>query len=102
MVLTVLKDVGTPRLGTVRSKIQARKAEIPVWTPEDIDTRAEWIGLKGSPTRVVKIYSPKLARKGEVLYAKNEEDMEKAAVAFIQFLKDRELTEFIPKCNGGA
>lgn len=102
LVLTVLKDVGNPRLGTVRSKLAARKAEIPIWGPDDVGTKEEWIGLKGSPTRVVKIYSPKLARKGEVIVVKTEEDLEKAAAAFIQFLKDRELTEFIPKNNGGA
>lgn len=104
LVLTVLKDVGNPRLGTVRSKLQARKAEIPTWGPDDVGTREEWIGLKGSPTRVVKIYSPKLARKGEVIVVNEENNMEKAAAAFIQFLKDREITEFIPKNNnnGGA
>jgi hypothetical protein len=51
---------------------------------------------------VVKIYSPKLARKGDVIVVKTEKDLEKAAAAFIQFLKDRELTEFISKNNGGA
>jgi electron transfer flavoprotein beta subunit len=102
LVLTVLKDVGNPRLGTVRSKLAARKAEIPVWGPADVGAKEEWIGLKGSPTRVVKIYSPKLARKGDVIVVKTEKDLEKAAAAFIQFLKDRELTEFISKNNGGA
>jgi electron transfer flavoprotein beta subunit len=102
MVMTVLKEVGNPRLGTVRSKLQARKAEIPVWGPDEIGAKEEWIGLKGSPTRVVKIYSPKLARKGEVIVVRSPADLDKVGAAFVQFLKDRELTEFIPKCNGGA
>lgn len=101
MVLTVQKEVGNPRLGTVRSKMFARKAEIPVWGPNEIGAKAEWIGLKGSPTRVVKIYSPKLSRKGQLFVANTPEEIEKAAVAFTQFLKDRELTAFIPKCNQG-
>jgi electron transfer flavoprotein beta subunit len=102
LVMTVLKDVGNPRLGTVRSKLQARKAEIPIWGPDDVGAQENWIGLKGSPTRVVKIYSPKLARKGEVVVVNTVEDLEKAAAAFIQFLKDRGLTEFIHKNNGGV
>lgn len=100
MVLTVLKEMGNPRMGTVRSKLQSRKAEIPIWGPEQIDARQEWLGLKGSPTRVVKIYSPKLARKGEVIVVKTPADLEKAAESFIQFLKARELTEYIPHNNG--
>ena len=101
MVLTVQKEVGNPRLGTVRSKMAARKAEIPVWGPSEIGAKAEWIGLKGSPTRVVKIYSPKLSRKGQLFVANTSEEIEVAASAFTQFLKDRELTAFIPKCNRG-
>lgn len=102
MLLTVLKDVGNPRLGTIRSKLQARKAEIPVWGPADIGGNEEFLGLKGSPTKVVKIYSPKLVRKGKVIVVKNEADLEAAGAAFVQFLKDRELTAYIPKCKGKA
>jgi electron transfer flavoprotein beta subunit len=101
MVLTVLKEVGNPRLGTVRSKLAARKVEIPTWGPDEVGAKEEWIGLKGSPTRVVKIYSPKLSRKGEVLVVQDPADLERVGAAFVQFLKDRELTAFIPKCKCG-
>ena len=96
MVLVVLKEAGVPRLGTLRSKIQARKAEIPVWGPEEIDSQEEWIGLKGSPTRVVKIFSPKLARKGEVIVVDKPEDLDKAALGFIRFLKRAPVDGFYP------
>ncbi len=101
MVLTVQKEIGSPRLGTVRSKMFAGKVEIPTWGPDEIGAQAEWIGLKGSPTRVVKVYSPKLSRNGQIHYANTPEEIEKAAKAFTQFLIDRELTVYIPKCNGG-
>jgi electron transfer flavoprotein beta subunit len=100
MVLTVLKEVGNPRLGTVRSKLQARKAEIPTWGPDEIGCKGEWIGLRGSPTRVVKIYSPKLARKGELFVVETPEDLARAAAAFIQFLTNRDLAGFIPGWKG--
>lgn len=102
MVMTVLKEMGNPRLGTVRSKLQSRKAEIPVWGPDEIGAKEEWLGLKGSPTRVVKVYSPKLARKGEVIVVKTPEDLENAAQSFLQFLKNRDLTDFISRRNGGV
>ena len=95
MVLTVVKECGNPRLSTIRSKLKARKVEIPTWGADDIEANSEWIGLKGSPTRVVKIYSPQLARKGQVIAIKEPEDLEKAGAAFVQFLKDRNLTNFI-------
>jgi electron transfer flavoprotein beta subunit len=102
MVLVVTKEVGEPRLGTVRSKLQARKVEVPTWGPETINAKEEWIGLKGSPTRVVKIYSPKLSRKGELIHVQNREDLEKAGVAFVQFLKDRDLVDLIHHSKGEA
>lgn len=102
MVIAVLKEVGAPRLGTVRSKLQARKVEIPTWGPDDVGCNEEWIGLKGSPTRVVKVYSPVLARKGELVRVEKPEDLEVAAKAFIQFLVDRDLTALIPVRDGGA
>ncbi len=100
LVMTVVKEIGNPRLGTVRSKLQARKAVIPIWGPDEIAAVDEWIGLKGSPTRVVKIISPKLARKGDVLVVRNEVDLEKACNAFVQFLIERGVTEYIPHWNG--
>lgn len=100
LVMTVVKEIGNPRLGTVRSKLQSKKAVIPIWGPDDIAAVDEWIGLKGSPTRVVKIISPKLARKGDVLFVRNEVDLEKACNAFVQFLIDRGITDYIPHWNG--
>jgi electron transfer flavoprotein beta subunit len=102
MVLAVLKEAGVPRLGTVRSKLLARRAEIPAWGPEAIGSKEEWIGLKGSPTRVIKIFSPKLARHGELIVIEKPEDLDKAALAFIKFLKERQLTAFIPTNGKGA
>ncbi len=99
MVMTVMKEVGNPRLGTVRSKMQSRKAEIPVWGPDDLNAREDWIGLKGSPTRVVKVYSPKLSRQGEVVEVHDAADLDRAAEAFVRFLQDRGLTDYIPKWN---
>lgn len=94
-VAVVVKEIGTPRLSTVRSKLKAKKKEIPVWGPDEIDAVPESIGLKGSPTKVVKINTPKLMRKGNLITIKSPADIEKAADLFIDFLKERELTEFI-------
>jgi len=94
-VAVVVKEIGTPRLSTVRSKLKAKKKEIPVWGADEIGAKPESIGLKGSPTKVVKINTPKLMRKGNLITIKSPADIEKAADLFIDFLKERELTEYI-------
>lgn len=102
LLITVLREIGTPRLGTVRSKLKAKNTQIPTWGPEEIECQENWIGLKGSPTRVVKIYSPVLARKCELIAAQKPEEIHQAAQAFLQFLKAHDLTVYIPKYRDGA
>jgi electron transfer flavoprotein beta subunit len=57
-VLTVVKDINTPRVPTLKGRLAAQKAVIPVWTPADIGADIHKIGLEGSPTRVVKTQPP--------------------------------------------
>ena len=38
--------------------MKARKAEIPTLTAKDLEIDLERIGLNGSPTQVMKIFSP--------------------------------------------
>lgn len=57
-VITVLKDINTPRVPTLKGRIASQKIEIPVWRPADIGAEIEKIGLDGSPTRVVRTAPP--------------------------------------------
>ncbi|HEY5563031.1 MAG TPA: electron transfer flavoprotein subunit beta/FixA family protein [Clostridiaceae bacterium] len=57
-VLTVVKDINTPRIPTLKGRLASQKIEIPVWGPLDIGADIEKIGLDGSPTRVVKTGAP--------------------------------------------
>jgi electron transfer flavoprotein beta subunit len=66
-LLTVVKEINEPRLPSLKGKMKAKKAEIVVWTAEDIEAEPELIGLDGSPTQVVKIFSPPPREGGEVL-----------------------------------
>jgi len=65
-VLTVVKEINEPRLPSLKGKMAARKAEIATWTADDIGVRKEMIGLDGSPTKVVKIFTPPPRGGGEV------------------------------------
>jgi len=69
-VLSVSNEIGYPRLPTLRGKQAARRADVPVWGPADLDAEARFLGLEGSPTRVVKIAKPVVARKGRTVDAR--------------------------------
>lgn len=58
-LLTVVKDINQPRLATLFHIRRASKLLIPKWTAADLpDADPSRLGLKGSPTQVIKIFSP--------------------------------------------
>lgn len=58
-LLTVLKDINKPRDPSPRLLRRARRAEIPIWTEADLpDAEPRLLGLEGSPTKVVQVFSP--------------------------------------------
>jgi electron transfer flavoprotein beta subunit len=67
--ISVNKEIGEPRLPSVRGKMRARRWEPTVWAAADIDLDETRIGLSGSPTQVAKIFTPKSRGKGEILEA---------------------------------
>jgi len=58
VVLTVVKEINTPRLPSLKGKLAAKKAEVPVLKAADIGADVERLGLNGSPTQVMKIFTP--------------------------------------------
>jgi len=66
-LITVTKGINEPRLPSLRGKIKAARDEIEVWSAHDIGADESKIGLKGSPTRVVKITTPEHHRAGQIL-----------------------------------
>lgn len=87
MLMTVVKDINTPRLPSLRGKMNAKKAEIPVWTAEDVNADPAQCGLDGSPTWVDKIFSPPPRGGGEVF----EGDPQDIVRAFVNKLKEDNL-----------
>ena len=72
-VFTVVKEINEPRLPSLKGKMKARKAEIPVWTVEDLACDESKIGLDGSPTRVIKIFTPPPRGSGRMLEGEPDE-----------------------------
>ncbi len=92
-VLTVVKEIAYPRLPTLRGKQRAKRINLPIWGPPDIAAKPEWLGLKGSPTRVVKIAKPQVARQAEMIRIKDPADVERAAGRVVAFLRERQIIE---------
>jgi electron transfer flavoprotein beta subunit len=90
-VLTVVKEISVPRLPTLRDKQRAKRTEIPVWSSNELGVELSEVGVNGSPTQVVKIFKPKIARKCEKVPAKDEESAEKAIDKLTGFLRHKEL-----------
>jgi electron transfer flavoprotein beta subunit len=72
-VLTVVKEINEPRLPSLKGKMKARKAEIAVWSAADIGADPDRLGLNGSPTKVVKIFTPEARKGGEILQGEPQE-----------------------------
>jgi electron transfer flavoprotein beta subunit len=63
-VVTVTKTAYEPRYASVKSKMAANRAVIPVLTAADFEIDTEQAGLKGSPTKVKKTFVPQKKKGG--------------------------------------
>lgn len=57
-VITVVKEINEPRLPSLKGMMRAKKAVVKVMTADDIEADRDHIGLKGSPTQVVRSFVP--------------------------------------------
>ena len=90
-LITVVKEVAAPRLPTLRGKKRAKAAEIPLLTAADLDLESSYLGLKGSPTKVVKVATPKVTRGGTLVRAPDEDAVADAVDRLLAFLDARDL-----------
>ena len=66
-LLTVVKDINEPRLPSLLGIKKAAKAEISTLTASDVAVDKSKCGLEGSPTEVVRVFTPEPRGGGEVL-----------------------------------
>ena len=65
-LLTVVRELNRPRYPRVPKRLAAAEAKIEVWNNQVLKLDEQTIGLKGSPTCVMRIFSPQ-REKGEIL-----------------------------------
>mgnify|MGYP005852137161 CR=1 FL=1 len=66
-LITVVKEINEPRLPSLKGMMRAKKAQIPVWTADDVGADKELCGLKGSPTQVIRTFVPVHETKSEMI-----------------------------------
>jgi electron transfer flavoprotein beta subunit len=84
LVITVTKEINTPRLPSLRGIMKSKSLKIPTWTAQDMGVDIDKAGLAGSYTKVIKVFTPKREKKAELL--QGEPDSQVACL--ISKLKD--------------
>ena len=76
-VVTVIREIGDPRMPGLKHKMRAKKIEIPVLGAADLNLNPEEVGLQGSYTQVVKVFSPPPRSDREMINGEPDEQAEK-------------------------
>jgi len=66
-LLTVVKEINEPRIPSLKGLMRAKNAKITMLTQKELDLDPQQIGLCGSPTQVVKIFTPTPRVGGQIL-----------------------------------
>lgn len=64
-LMTVVKEINVPRMASLKGKMRAKKAEIKKLVHTDLDVDPARLGLKGSPTQVLRSFVPERKTGGE-------------------------------------
>jgi electron transfer flavoprotein beta subunit len=69
---------------SLKGMMRSKSAQVIKWTAQDIDCEPKSIGLDGSPTRVVRIFTPPPRKGGEIIKGETAQ----VAQELVQLLKD--------------
>lgn len=73
ILLTAVKELNEPRHMYIDKIFDAYQKEIPVLTINDVDITTEEVGLKASPTRVFRSFTPEVKGQGVILEGTEKE-----------------------------
>lgn len=76
-LITVTKGINEPRLPSLKAKLQARRSPVTIWGSRDLAGDPSRYGLAGSPTQVVRVFTPEPPGRGEVITGNPERQAER-------------------------
>ncbi|HTG00939.1 MAG TPA: electron transfer flavoprotein subunit beta/FixA family protein [Nitrospirota bacterium] len=86
-LITVVKEINEPRVPSLKGKMKAKSLKLEPWSAKDVGAEEAKCGLKGSPTKVVKIFPPAPRGQREMLAGTLEEQI----ATVVKKLKDQSL-----------
>jgi electron transfer flavoprotein beta subunit len=72
-LITVVKEINEPRIPSLKGMMRAKSAKITMLGQKDLNLDTNKIGLCGSPTQVVKIFTPPQRQGGQILQGETAE-----------------------------
>ena len=86
-VISVTKTPFELRFPTVKKRLAANRAQIVTITPQDMEEQIDltWAGLKGSPTKVKKSFTP---QHNKTCVLVEEDSLSVSAVKLVALLSD--------------
>ena len=78
-LITVAKGKNLPQLPTISGMLRGRAAEIAVYTAADLQADVARCGLKGSPTQVVRTFTPPVRGQAQAIEGNEQQQAEKLA-----------------------
>lgn len=88
-VLTCIKELNEPRYMNIGKIYDACEKNITVWDETDVGLKAEWCGLKASPTKVYQSFTPAPRGRVEMLLGTAPE----TAATLVEKLKQKHVIE---------
>ena len=86
-LFTCSKGINEPRVPTFGDIAGAMDKTVPIWSVNDLEVESGRLGLDGSPTRVVKVWSPEARAGGQVLKGEPSELAEKLAGILQEYVR---------------
>ena len=83
-LITVVKEINEPRIPSLKGMMRAKAAKITMLTQKELNLDPQSIGLCGSPTQVVKIFTPPPRQGGQVLSG----EITDIAAKLVELIKD--------------
>ena len=72
LLLSVVKEINTPRYATFAGILEAEKKEIQILSASDLKIDPSHVGLTGSPTKMADLFMPEVKRRREIIQEKPE------------------------------
>ena len=77
-LLSVTRDINTPRLPTVQGIMEVTQKDVIIWDAQDIQAPPDNVGLKGSSIYVAGVHEYKTGRRREIMQGSTQEKVRRA------------------------